>query len=588
MSLIKTRKRAFRALFASSLMLAAAHAQAITVDFQIKSSWSSGYSSDVIITNDSARAIDGWTLSLQLGQQLKSVSRADVSGSDPYVFTPLSYSSQIPANGSQRIALTGSAAFDAADLKNCSFNNTACTLMVNGRVIAASALPTATPAPTATTAPLPTATSTPRPSATSTPRPTATSTARPTATSTPQPTATSTPRPSATPVVSASGIVHPGILHSLADLDAIKKHIANKDEPWASEFKALQSFVSKRSLRFPPTDRKIFCGGFNKDENGVTIKECEYAVEDGITAYGLALVGYLGNDPYYSEESIRYIMGWADNFQGFDPVPREGAKGNNALLQAGWTAPWYANAAEILRYTYSGWTADHTQRTKKLLNLLLPQVSDETKGAPNNWLHSRIEAHIAIAIFYDDKAMLDKALTQWKNNAPSYFYIKADGAYPPAPNRDFPTSAYKQYWYGATQYVEGMTMETCRDLNHQQLGTRSVFNGLAMAKVQGIDVLSGTNMRYRLSQFLEVQAKWMEDKRAPDGMCPNPIVVYPPTNTGMEGAAPVNYEMAYKLLYTNANTLPKTKAAIEASDPIRALRWVQKWETLTHHLVAGQ
>ena len=567
-------KTASRALLLGGLCLTAVQAQAVVVDFQIKSSWADGYSSDVVITNNSAKPIDGWKLSLVIGHALKSVSRATVTGKDPYVFSPLSYSRVIDANGTQRIGVTGAAAFDASRLKNCVFNNVSCTVKVNGKVV--SAPTTSTPRPTATKAPI--ATSTPRPTATK--APVATSTPRPTATK--KPTATSTPKPTATPVVSASGIVHPGLLNSLSDLEAIKKHIANNEEPWTSEFKALKSFIAKRSLHIP-ADEKIFCGGFNKDENGKTIVECNYGAEDGITAYGHALIGYLANDPYYSEQSIRFIMGWADNFRGFDPEPREGAQGNNALLQAGWVAPWFANAAEILRYTYSGWKADHTKRTKNFLNLLLPMVSDETKGAPNNWLHSRIEAHIAIAIFFDDKAMLDKAFKQWKDNAPSYFYITSDGDYPPAPNRPFSVSSYKSAWWGATKFVQGMTQETCRDLNHQQLGTRSIFNGLAMAQVQGVDLLAGTNMRYRLSQFLETQAKWMEDKRAPSGICPKPIVVYPPTNTGMEGAEPVNYQMAYKLLYTSTNTLPRTKAAIEASDPIRALRWVQKWETLTHY-----
>jgi hypothetical protein len=303
---------------------------------------------------------------------------------------------------------------------------------------------------------------------------------------------------------------------------------------------------------------------------------------NGIDAYSMALLGYLTADEQYSEEAIRYLMAWADDFQGFDAEPRAGVQGNNALLQAGWTAPWFANAAEILRYTYSGWTVGHTARLSALLNRLLPQVADETTGAPNNWLHSRIEAHIAIAIFLDDAAMLDTALAQWRANTPSYFYIEADGALPPKPQRAMTDSALAAIW-DTPSYIAGMTMETCRDLNHQQLGVRSIFNSLAMATTQGIDVLTGNDIRERLTTFLEEQARWMAAKQDPPGACHEPIVVNPGSQpTYMDRAEPVPYEIGFGLLQTPRQPLAGTRAAIEASPATRAARWVQKWETLTH------
>lgn len=57
--------------------------------------------------------------------------------------------------------------------------------------------------------------------------------------------------------------------------------------------------------------------------------ECDYAVENGIDAYSLALLGYLTDSKADSDEAIRFVMAWADNFQGFDPVSRPGAQGNS-------------------------------------------------------------------------------------------------------------------------------------------------------------------------------------------------------------------------------------------------------------------
>ena len=88
MPLSQFKKSVSYALLAAGLVFAA-QAQAVTVDFQVKSSWADGYSSDVIITNDTSKPIDGWILNLAMGHALKSVSRANVTATDPYIFTPI-------------------------------------------------------------------------------------------------------------------------------------------------------------------------------------------------------------------------------------------------------------------------------------------------------------------------------------------------------------------------------------------------------------------------------------------------------------------------------------------------------------------
>jgi hypothetical protein len=369
---------------------------------------------------------------------------------------------------------------------------------------------------------------------------------------------------------------HPGLLSGMDDLRAIKQHVVDGDAPWAGEIAHLRARVAASTLRTPPP-RPIYCGSYNKDPQGNTIPECDYAVDNGIDAYSFALLGYLTDTTSYSEDAVRIVMTWADSFKGFD------AAGSNALLQAGWTAPWFANAAEILRHTYAGWTADHTRRATALLRLLLPQVADETAGAYNNWLHSRIEAHIAIAIFLDDPAMLATAIAQWKSNTPSYFYIGADRQVPVPPHRTVAPASLAATW-DTPSYVPGMTMETCRDLNHQGLGVRSIFNSLAMARTQGIDALSGSDLRERLTTFLEEQARWMVSKKDPPGACHAPIVLSPGSApTHMDSATPIPFEIAVTSLSSTAAPLPGARAAILAMPSTSAGRWVTKWETLTHH-----
>jgi hypothetical protein len=122
-----------------------------------------------------------------------------------------------------------------------------------------------------------------------------------------------------------------------------------------------------------------------------------------------------------------------------------------------------------------------------------------------------------------------------------------------------------------------MTMETCRDLNHQELGMRSIFNSLAMAINQGRDMLSGNDNRERLVTFLEfmpVLAQTREDH--PYGICNEPILVNPPDAYLRDTAERVPYEIGYALLQTDQKPLAAAKQELDLSSATGASRWVTK------------
>lgn len=137
MSFSNKHRTALRALCFIASLGFAAHAQAVTVDIQLTKSWSSGYTANMVITNDGP-AVSGWTLGLTLGHGIKSLSRATLTGSDPYTITSLSYSASMASGGSQTLGYTGAAAFSSSGLKNCVFNGQACTLLVDGKAIGGS------------------------------------------------------------------------------------------------------------------------------------------------------------------------------------------------------------------------------------------------------------------------------------------------------------------------------------------------------------------------------------------------------------------------------------------------------------------
>lgn len=388
--------------------------------------------------------------------------------------------------------------------------------------------------------------------------------------------------------VVTNGIQHPAMLTTTADLERIKAHVSRGEDPWTKEVTRMKARVERvgRTIRNPGRDNLvgggalIYCGSSNKNEAGTEkVLACDWPVDDGIDAYTLALLGYLTDEAAYSESALDYIESWTnlENFSGFDP------EGSNAPLQHGWTIPWYANAAEILRYTYAGWREQHTTAMAAFLKRMLPLVEQDKVGAPNNWLHSRIEAHIAAAIFLSDAGMLRTAMQRWQVHTRSYVYIDADAGTPVLPDSSQLASRGKAVWL-TPKFVAGMTMETCRDFNHQELGMRSIFNSLAMVTNQGRDMLAGNDNRERLATFLEVMPVLAQTRQDhPDGICNDPVLVNPPDDYLRDTAERVPYEIGYALLNTAEKPLLNAKQEIDLAPLTGASRWVTKWEGLTYH-----
>ncbi len=113
------------------LGLFAARAHAITVDL-VPRSYSGGYTADVVVTNDTANAIDGWTLRFRLGNTVTQSWRVTHSGSDPYTFSSLSYSARIAPGGTETFGFNANGALVAGNLVECTINGQTCTFKING------------------------------------------------------------------------------------------------------------------------------------------------------------------------------------------------------------------------------------------------------------------------------------------------------------------------------------------------------------------------------------------------------------------------------------------------------------------------
>lgn len=367
----------------------------------------------------------------------------------------------------------------------------------------------------------------------------------------------------------AQPLKHPGLLSNTSELEFIRTKIASNQQPWKQAFERLKSHPSA-SLTYAATPyAEVLCGGYNKPNQG-----CNDINDDGVAVYSQALLWTLTSDKRYAENAIRIMDAWSAKFQKADS--------SNARLVVAWAAPYYANGAELLRSTNSGWSQASIDRFKGLLAKFLTYV--ETDGGPgNNWTQSRIEAHMAIAIFLDDRTKFDAAVTRWKTWLPRYIYQKSDGSVPDAP-AGYTNAQIATNWRHPGTYVDGLGMETCRDLGHLGLGFGSMMYAAEMAWHQGVDLFQPN--KKRLSDFMELHANWMMGKvQVPKNICGGAVKAREADTEGIsapQGGGRQIWEIAYNQLNQRLGVeLPTTRSMIASLRPSTTAHWVSKWETLT-------
>ena len=297
---------------------------------------------------------------------------------------------------------------------------------------------------------------------------------------------------------------HPGILHSREDLAFIKAKIKAGQQPWKKNFDLLKaSKWAQLDYRARPFE-DVACGSFNKPNIG-----CNEMVEDGIAAYSQALMWSMTDDQRYADSAIAILAAWTNKYKRNTL--------SNSRLVVSWAAPWYVNAAEILRYSSSGWKPDALQAFSDLLTRKwLPYTLDDAMPG-NNWVQSAIEAHMAIAIFTNDRPLFDRAVTRWRYRVRTYIYQTTDGPVPVASPGKTPaemTAIWRSKSPG-TVYVDGLCMETCRDVGHMLMGVRSMMYAAETAWQQGVDLF--TPEQKRLSDFFELHGGWLTGGRSSAG-----------------------------------------------------------------------
>jgi Alginate lyase len=364
----------------------------------------------------------------------------------------------------------------------------------------------------------------------------------------------------ATADVTPFAFAHPGVLVTRAQLDNVKAKLAAGAEPWRSAYAQLTA-SSFASLSYTAKPRAIVeCGPSSNPNLG-----CSDERNDAIAAYTHALRWYLTGDARYAQKAAQIMDAWSAVITDHT--------NSNAPLQTGWAGASWTRAAELIRYTWTGWPADRITRFATMLrNVYLPEIANGSPNTNGNWELIMMDAMIGIGVFLNDSNVFNRAIGIWRGRVPAYIYLSSDGQYPkppPGSSKDTPPELI-DYWQGQSTFVDGLAQETCRDFGHTGWGFEGATHVAETAWIQGVNLYA--EMRERITKALEFHANYELGAAVPSWLCGGTL------DTGLGPTLEIAHNH-----YRNREgiRLPKTLQVIQAHRPWGADHFIA-WETLTH------
>lgn len=257
----------------------------------------------------------------------------------------------------------------------------------------------------------------------------------------------------------AQKFVHPGINQNARDLEEMKRLVTQGQQPYKDAFARLKAVVDTSFKAVAHTH--VLRGPYGRPNIGGN--ELSRSAE---MAYNYAIAWYITNDKLYANKAIEILNTWSPVLWHFDY--------NDAKLLAAWTGHLFCNAAEILRYTNSGWQQSDIEKfANMLMTAYYPLFRYYYPQANGNWDGAIIHSILAIAVFTDNRKMFDNAIDH-------YLHAPVNG------------SIFKYI------YPSGQCQETMRDQAHVQLGLGEFAGAAQIAYTQGVDLYTIADNRLGL------------------------------------------------------------------------------------------
>jgi hypothetical protein len=271
---------------------------------------------------------------------------------------------------------------------------------------------------------------------------------------------------------SVAAFVHPGLLHTDADFERMRTHVASGAEPWKSGWEKL---IANRhsSLDWKPRPAEIITRGSEKGRP----QNYPQLFNDVAAAYACALRWRISGDVAYADKAVEIMNAWSSTLKRIDGS-------SDKFLAAGIYGYEFANAGEIMR-TYHGWKPEDFERFQTMMlevfgamnhDFLLHHNGAKIDHYWCNWDACNMASELSIGVLTDRRALYDEAVDYFKHG-------KGNGAIDRAVVTIYPGNL-------------GQWQESGRDQGHTMLGIALIGAVCQMAWNQGDDLFGYENNRF--------------------------------------------------------------------------------------------
>jgi hypothetical protein len=279
--------------------------------------------------------------------------------------------------------------------------------------------------------------------------------------------------------------VHPGLLLRAEDLERIRAGVADGVEPYAAGWNRLRA-EGRASLDYQPTPFAVVTRTSGGGAGNTELRD------DANAAFFHAVQWTVSGDSAHAAKAIEILDAWSSTLTAIEGDA-------DRFLAAGLYGYQFANAAELLRYTDSGWTEPAVSAFQTmLLEVFYPLTHEflETHAGSRvdhhfaNWDASMLVTVLSIGVFSNDRAKYDEAVE---------YYLTGEG------NGAILHAVYD----GET----GQLQESGRDQAHAQLGIGLLAALCETAQNQGDDLYAAADNR--LLKGFEYTAQYLLGMEVP-------------------------------------------------------------------------
>jgi hypothetical protein len=207
-------------------------------------------------------------------------------------------------------------------------------------------------------------------------------------------------------------IIHPGILHTLADITRMISKVNAGAQPWKGSWDKLVA-NSHAQTSYTPNPQQYVCCGTGGCPGGETFMPL---ANDCAAAYQCALRYRISGNAAYADKAVQIMNAWSSTLLAINGD-------SNAGLRAGLYGYQFAAAAELMR-GYSGWAAADFTRFKTMMLTKFYTINSDFLIRHNgtcfdhywaNWDLANMTSIIGIAVLCDDTAKFNEAVTYFKS-----------------------------------------------------------------------------------------------------------------------------------------------------------------------------